>query len=91
MPEETSRFSLRYQQSVRIQAKLRKDKAVVLKDIPARDELYLILSTNKIADDDIDDVNQNMSASQISKQLTKMFTSRRTSRVVLNSFIGVVA
>ena len=91
MPEETSRFSLRYQQSVQIQAKLRKDKAVVLKDIPARDELYLILSTNKIADDDIDDVNQNMSASQISKQLTKMFTSRRTSRVVLNSFIGVVA
>jgi len=32
-----------------------------------------------------------MSATQISKQLTKMFTTRKTSRVVLNSFIGVVA
>jgi len=91
MPEENLSTSHRYQRSIEIQSKLRKDKAVVLKDIPARDEMYLILSTNKIVDEDIDDVNQNMSASQISKQLTKMFTSRRTSRVVLNSFIGVVA
>ena len=91
MPEENLSTGHRYQRSIEIQSKLRKDKAVVLKDIPARDEMYLILSTNKIVDEDIDDVNQNMSASQISKQLTKMFTSRRTSRVVLNSFIGVVA
>lgn len=91
MPEENLSTAHRYQRSIEIQSKLRKDKAVVLKDIPARDEMYLILSTNKIVDEDIDDVNQNMSASQISKQLTKMFTSRRTSRVVLNSFIGVVA
>lgn len=91
MPEENLSTAHRYQRSIEIQSKLRKDKALVLKDIPARDEMYLILSTNKIVDEDIDDVNQNMSASQISKQLTKMFTSRRTSRVVLNSFIGVVA
>lgn len=76
---------------VQLQAKLRKDKAVILKNIVGRDEMYIILSTNKIHDEDLGEVKSDMSASQISKQLTKMFTTRKTSRVVLNSFIGVVA
>ena len=83
--------SERYQLCTNIQSKLRKEKGVVLKEVPGRDETYLILSTNKIVDEDLDGVKSDMSAIQISKQLTKMFTSRKTSRVVLNSFIGVVA
>ena len=83
--------SERYLLCTNIQSKLRKEKGVVLKEVPGRDETYLILSTNKIVDEDLDGVKSDMSATQISKQLTKMFTSRKTSRVVLNSFIGVVA
>lgn len=81
----------RYSIATEIQARLRKDKAAVVKNIPGRDEMYLTSSANKVIDEDLDDVNPDMSASQISKQLTKMFTTRKTSRVVLNSFIGVVA
>lgn len=80
-----------YSRAVEIQSKLRKEKAVVLKNVPGRDEMYIILSTNKIVDEDLDNVSSDMSATQISKQLTKMFTTRKMSRVVLNSFIGVVA
>lgn len=89
--DESMSNSTRYQQSVEIQAKLKSEKAAVLKNVPARDEMYIIATTNKIVDEDLDSVKSDMSASQISKQLTKMFTSRKTSRVVLNSFIGVVA
>lgn len=81
----------RYHMTVELQAKLRKDKAAVVKYIPGRDEMYLILSTNKIVDEELENVSSDMTATQISKQLTKMFTTRKTSRVVLNSFIGVVA
>lgn len=80
-----------YAIATEIQARLRKDKAAVVKNIPGRDEMYLTSSTNKVIDEDLDDVSPDMTASQISKQLTKMFTTRKTSRVVLNSFIGVVA
>ncbi len=89
--DESMSNNTRYQQSVEIQAKLKSEKAAVLKNVPARDEMYIIATTNKIVDEDLDSVKSDMSASQISKQLTKMFTSRKTSRVVLNSFIGVVA
>ena len=80
-----------YGMTVDLQAKLRKNKCVILKNVPSRDEMYLILSTNKIEDETIDKVNADMTASQISKQLGKMFNTRKSSRVVLNSFIGVVA
>lgn len=89
--EETLKPNRRFNEALDIQTKLRRDKAAVLKNVPARDEMYIILSTNKIEDEDLANVKSDMSASQISKQLTKMFTSRKTSRVVLNSFIGVVA
>lgn len=80
-----------YALAVAIHEKVRRDKAAVVKTIPGRDELYVIASNNKIVDDDLDDVKQDMSAAQISKHLTKMFNSRKSSRVVLNSFIGQVA
>lgn len=80
-----------YSKAVSIQEKVRRDKSAILKDIPGRDEMYIIAATNKIIDDDLEDVKQDMSAAQISKQLGKMFNSRKSSRVVLNSFIGQVA
>lgn len=80
-----------YAVAVGIQEKVRRDKAAVLKIVPGRDEMYIVSSTNKIQDEDLDDVKQDMTASQISKQLGKMFNSRKSSRVVLNSFIGQVA
>lgn len=80
-----------YRQAAEAHERMRKDKAAVLKRIPGRDELYIISSDVKIEDEDLENVNNDMSASQISRQLTKMFTSKKTSRVVLNSFIGQVA
>jgi hypothetical protein len=80
-----------YATAVGIQEKVRREKAAILKNIPGRDEMYIIASTNKIVDEDLDDVKQEMSAAQISKHLSKMFNSRKSSRVVLNSFIGQVA
>ena len=77
--------------AVKIQEAMRKDKGAILKDAPGRDQMYVIPSDMKIVDDELEDVTQDMSASQISKQLTRMFSSRKSSRVVLNSFIGVVA
>jgi hypothetical protein len=90
MPQITRNPNI-YRTAVELQSKLRHDKSIVSKDIPGRDEMYLLASTNKIEDEDIDDVTQDMSASQISKQLGKMFTSRKGSRVVLSSFIGMAA
>ena len=80
-----------YSTAIEVQANMRKNKAVVLKDVPGRNELYIIASNNKIEDEDIEDVTQDMNAAQISKQLTRMFTSRKGSRVVLSSFIGMAA
>ena len=82
-----------YSKSVELALKLRRDKCVVLKDIPGRDELYLLASTIKIEDEEnyIDDVTQDMSATAISKKFGKMLTTRKVSRVVLSSFIGMVA
>ena len=76
-----------------MQHKVRRDKAVVLKNVPGYDEYYIMNSEQKIVYDDdmLEGVKQDMSASQISKALGNMFTARKTSRVVLNSFIGVVA
>jgi len=88
---QLSRSADVYSEALNLQSKLRREKSLVIKNIPGRDELYLLASTNKIEDDDIEDVTQDMSASQISKHLTKMFTSRKSSRVVLSSFIGMAA
>ena len=83
--------SQRHEITTRLQAEVRKNKGAVAKNVPGRDEMYIISSNAKIQDDDLNTVRQDMSAAQISKQLGKMFTSRKSSRVVLNSFIEVVA
>lgn len=83
--------SVRTQVAVELQSKMRRDKAIVLKTVPGRDEMYLLSASNKIVDEDLEVVTQDMSAAQISKQLSRVFNSRKGSRVVLSSFIGVVA
>ena len=61
--------------------------------VNVKDAFYIMNSEQKIVYDDdmLEGVKQDMTASQISKALGNMFTARKTSRVVLNSFIGVVA
>lgn len=83
--------SKRYNVSYKIFSDLRKNKCAITKEIPGRDEMYVIATSSKIQDEELEDVTQDMSASQIARQLGKVFNSRKTSRVVLNSFVGMVA
>jgi len=70
---------------------LRKDKFCVLKTVPGRDEMYLLPSTSRIQDDTMGKINEDMSASSIARVLGNAMNARKTSRVVLNKFIGIVA
>ena len=70
---------------------LRKDKFCVLKNVPGRDEMYVLPSTAKIEDDYVVKINEDMSAATIARALGSSMNSRKTSRVVLNKFIGIVA
>ena len=69
--------------------KLKGDKYCVL-NMPGYDDFYL-LTTTKIQEHDIDNVNSDMSATAIARNLSKMMNSRKVSRVVLERFISVVS
>ena len=75
----------------KISSSLRKDKYCILDNISGRDEYYVLSSRVKIEENNLDSINTNMSSSQMSKALGRVFNSHRTSRVVLNKFIGLVA
>jgi hypothetical protein len=75
----------------KISSSLRKDKYCILNNIKGRDEYYVLSSRVKIEDNNLNSINTNMSSSQMSKALGRVFNSHRTSRVVLNKFIGLVA
>ena len=77
--------------SASILSSLRKDKFCVLKTVPGRDEMYLLSSTSKIQDDTMGKINEDMSASSIARVLGNSMNARKTSRIVLNKFIGMVA
>lgn len=70
---------------------MKKDKFCILKTVPGRDEMYLLSATNKIQDDKLLTINEDMSASSIARVLGNSMNIRKTSRVVLNKFIGMVA
>ena len=56
-----------------------------------RDDLFLIPDTRtKIIDEELD-VNGEASAAQIARKFGKMFTTKKTSRVLLDKFISYVA
>jgi hypothetical protein len=79
------------EQAATILSSLRKDKFCVLKNVPGRDEMYLLPTTSKIVDDPLIKINEDMSASSIARVLGNSMNARKTSRVVLNKFIGMVA
>lgn len=70
--------------------KLRRQRAAVLKNFGGRDELYIILGTNKIEQHKIH-ANDTMSSSQLSKELSKTMNTKKHSRVVLDRFLDLVA
>ena len=80
-----------YAMMEKITSSLRKQKYCILDNVSGRDEYYLLSSKARIEDSNLDSVNTTMSSSQMSKALGKVFNSRKTSRVVLNKFIGMVA
>jgi hypothetical protein len=80
-----------YAMMEKITSSLRKQKYCILDNVAGRDEYYLLNSKARIEDSNLDSVNTAMSSSQMSKALGKVFNSRKTSRVVLNKFIGMVA
>lgn len=69
---------------------LRKDKFVILNNVPGRDEFYILNAKNRIEDKELE-VDTDMSSSQLSRALGKVFNTKKNSRVVLNRFIQMVA
>lgn len=72
------------------QRELRSDKYKVVKNMPGYNEFYLLAST-KIQETDLSAVNGDMSAAAISRNLAKMFNTRKVSRVVLDKFVEQVS
>ena len=70
---------------------LRKNKYAVLTTVPGRDEFYLLPNNIKIDDSNLNNIDSEMNAGAISRQLGKMFNTKRTSRVVLSKFIEQVS
>lgn len=85
------RTGLAYTIREKIVTGLRKEKFVIMDDVPGRDEYYIIPSDQRIEEFHLDNVSTDMNAATISRQLTKAMNTRKHSRVVLNSFIGQVA
>lgn len=56
-----------------------------------RDDLFLIPRSSLRIEDSVLVVNDKLTVKQIAKQFSKSFSSRKTSRVLLNRFIGYVA
>ena len=69
---------------------LKSNKYKVMENMPGYDEFYMLAST-KIHEADLSNVNSDMSAAAIARNLTKMFNTRKTSRVVLDKFIEQVS
>ena len=66
---------------------LRRQKYAILNNVPGRDEFYVLPSNVKIVDGSLDGIDESMSAGAISRQLSKMLNTKRTSRVVLTKFV----
>lgn len=72
------------------QSQLRSNKYKVVENMPGYDEFYLLAST-KIQEADLSSVTGDMSAAAISRNLAKMFNTRKVSRVVLDKFVAQVS
>lgn len=70
---------------------LRKNKYCILNNVPGCDEYYLLPNDVQIDVDTEIEVDSDMNSGQLSRQLTKAFNSKKTSRVVLSKFIDQVS
>lgn len=74
-----------------LKTNMRKNGFATLKNT-GRDELFIIpISSTKIKDDKDLDVSVNDSASKIAREFGKALNTKKTSRILLNQFIGWVA
>ena len=70
---------------------LRRNGFTSLKDT-GRDELFIVAeSRTKIEDDKELTIGKKESAAKIARELTKVLSGKKTSRILLNQFIGLVA
>jgi len=74
-----------------MKSQLRKNGFASMKDT-GRDELFIIADSKAKIDEDKElNVSAKESASKIARELTKMLSNKKTSRILLNQFIGLVA
>jgi hypothetical protein len=74
-----------------MKSELRKKGFASMKDT-GRDELFIVAESKaKIEDDKELTIGKKESASKIARELTKMLSNKKTSRILLNQFIGLVA
>ena len=70
---------------------MRRNGFASLKDT-GRDELFIVADSKaKIEDDKGLNIGQKESAARIARELTKLLSNKKTSRILLNQFIGLVA
>ena len=70
---------------------LRRDGFTTL-DNSGRDELFIISDTStKIKAEEELNISNKESASRIARMLSKKLSNKKTSRILLNSFIGYIA
>ena len=74
----------------KISTDMRKNKYCILKNVPGRDEFYLLNAKSKIEDEDLK-VDDTMNSGQLSRALGKVFNTKKNSRVVLSRFVEMVA
>jgi hypothetical protein len=55
------------------------------------DELFLLKADHKVAEEELNEDMTKMTAAAIAKQFTKHLSAKKTSRILLNRFVGVVA
>lgn len=74
-----------------LKREMRRNGFASLKDT-GRDELFIVADTKaKIEEDKELNIGKKESASRIARELTKLLSNKKTSRVLLNQFIGLVA
>ena len=75
-----------------VMAEFRKNKCLVVKDNTGYDELYLLAADNmKVSDERMATPSENAKKGEIKRLFTSTLKSNKTSRVVLNKFISLVA
>ena len=76
----------------KVKAEFRKNKCLIAKDNTGYDELYLLAADNmKVSDERMATPSENAKKGEIKRLFTSTLKSNKSSRVVLNKFISLVA